>query len=74
MIYSQQRMREPRSETYKTVGSFLLRKTQKEDTQMNFRNAEHYYDPTAGQAIRNFGKEEERMKLQRRWGGQFLRR
>ena len=39
-----------------------------------YRNPEHYADPTAGQAIENIEKEEERMARQRRWGGRKHRR
>ena len=41
---------------------------------MEYRNPEHYPDPTAGQAIENIEREEERMKRQRRWGGRKHRR
>ena len=41
---------------------------------MMYRNPEHYADPTAGQAIENIEKEEERMARQRRWGGRKHRR
>jgi len=41
---------------------------------MEYRNPEHYPDPTAGKAIENIEQEEERMKRQRRWGGRKHRR
>ena len=41
---------------------------------MEYRNPEHYPDPTAGQAIENIEREEERIRRQRRWGGRKHRR
>ena len=46
----------------------------KEAEQMEYRNPEYYPDPTAGQAIENIEREEERMARQRRWGGRKHRR